>query len=74
MDEENPLSRLIEDDLLDTLYKTLANQQRRKILRYLADCWKRVSTVGPATEIATIESGTESSTLRPNSNQISMHL
>ncbi|MFB6202447.1 MAG: hypothetical protein ABEI98_10615 [Halorhabdus sp.] len=61
MSESEPLARLTEEELLDTLYKILANRQRRRILRCLADHPVPVSTSQLATEIATLEYGSESS-------------
>jgi DNA-binding transcriptional ArsR family regulator len=63
MSEERPLSRLSEEELLDTLYKILANRQRRRILRYLADHLKPISTSQLATEMVTLEYGSESSSI-----------
>ncbi len=73
MSEERPLSRLSEEELLDTLYKILANRQRRRILRYLADHLKPISTSQLATEMVTLESGSESSSI-PTEQQSDTHV
>ncbi|QZP39565.1 DUF7344 domain-containing protein [Halobaculum magnesiiphilum] len=61
MSGTRPLSRLSGDDLLDALYKTLANRERRRILRYLADLPEPIPISQVATEIAALEHGDDSS-------------
>jgi DNA-binding transcriptional ArsR family regulator len=63
MSESEPLLQLSEDELLDTLYKILADRQRRRILRYLTDHPEPVSTSQLATEILTLEYGSELSAI-----------
>lgn len=73
MSEERPLSLFSEDELLDTLYKILANRQRRRILRYLADHPKPISTSQLVTEMVTLEYGSESSSI-PTEQQSDTHV
>lgn len=61
MSEPIPLSRLSENELLDTLYKALSNRKRRRMLRYLADHPAPIPTSQLATEMSALEYGSESS-------------
>ena len=63
MSKASPLLQLSENELLDTLYKTLANRKRRSVLRYLTDHPEPIPTSQLATEIATLEHGSDSSTI-----------
>jgi DNA-binding transcriptional ArsR family regulator len=73
MSVERPLSRLSEDELLDTLYKTLANRDRRRILRYLADHPEPISTSELAAEMGTLEHDSESPAV-PTEQQSNTHV
>ena len=73
MIEPIPLSRLSEDELLDTLYKALANRKRRRMLRYLADHPEPIPTSQLATEMSALEYGSESSAV-PTEQQSDTHV
>jgi DNA-binding transcriptional ArsR family regulator len=64
MSETRPLTQLGETELLDTLYSVLADRKRRRILRYLSDHVEPVSVPQLATELATLEYGSEASALQ----------
>jgi len=63
MSKASPLLQLNEHELLDTLYKTLANRKRRNVLRYLTDHPEPISISQLATEMVALEYGSDSSAI-----------